>query len=38
MRNNDVFEVEICAALRNKPQRFEKAYDFALRQILQKVH
>ncbi len=30
-RNGDAFEVEVCAALRNEPERFKGAYEQLLR-------
>ena len=33
-KNGDVFEIEVCPALRNDPERFKDAYDSMLRAIL----
>ena len=33
-RNGDAVEVEVCAALRNEPERFKEAYELILQSIV----
>jgi hypothetical protein len=36
-RNGDVFDVEVCAAIRTQPERFKQAYEEMLSAIVRRV-